>query len=431
MRYFADLHVHSRFARATSKSLNLLVLDEWASKKGLQLLGTGDFTHPYWFGELKDQLEPAPEKGFYTLKTADMDTTTRFVPSVEISSIYSEGGKTRRVHTLVIMPSLEAVADFNKQLSYEGNLRSDGRPILGTSAENIARLALKVHHEALVIPAHAWTPWFSVFGSMSGFDSLEECFKDLTPQILAIETGLSSDPPMNWRLSKLDDVALISNSDAHSANKLGREATEFEGDFSYAGLRQGLRTGAPARAKERDKSFTKLIGTVEFYPEEGKYHYDGHRNCKIRWTPAERKKHKGICPVCGRAVTVGVLSRVDELADRPDTQPKGAPGFRSLVPLEELIAESLGINTGTKGVNQHYEYLLKQFGNEYRILIDTEPAQIGSASLPIIGAAIERMRVGKLHIDPGYDGEFGTVKIFEEHERSSLASSSDPQSALF
>ena len=267
MRYFADLHVHSRFARATSKSLTLPVLDEWARKKGITVLGTGDFTHPYWFGELREQLEPAPEAGLYEHKNANGDQPTRFVPSVEVSSIYSQGGRGRRVHTLIILPSLEAVKDFNEQLSYVGNLRSDGRPIIGASAETIAQMAFKAHPEALVIPAHVWTPWFSVFGSMSGFDSLEDCFKDLTPRILAIETGLSSDPAMNWRLSKLDNVALVSNSDAHSANKLGREANEFEGELSYPAIREALRTGAPSCANQRANSPARLVETIEFFPE--------------------------------------------------------------------------------------------------------------------------------------------------------------------
>jgi len=407
MKYFADLHIHSRFARATSKSLDLAVLDEWARKKGILLLGTGDFTHPYWFSELTNQLEPAPETGLFTLKKTKDESPTRFILSVEISSIYSQGGQTRRVHTLVLLPSFESAREFRKQLLSVGNITSDGRPILGISAKDLAIIAFKSHPEALVIPAHAWTPWFSVFGSMSGFDSLAECFEELTPEILAIETGLSSDPPMNWRLSMLDNVALISNSDAHSASKLGREATELEGELSFNGLREALRTGAPKRAKERGNSITKLIGTVEFFPEEGKYHYDGHRNCRIVWSPAETAKHHGSCPVCKKPVTVGVMSRVQALADRPmGAKPAGAPGFRSLVPLEEIISDCLKIGVKSKAVAEQYEKLITEFGNEFNVLINSNPEHIGEASLPIIGTAVQRMRNSELNIHPGYDGEF-------------------------
>lgn len=432
MRYFADLHMHSRFARATSKDLTLPVLNDWAAKKGIAVLGTGDFTHPTWFSELKDGLTEAPEEGLFILKNADTTKATRFLLTVEISSIYSKGNKTRRIHTLVMLPSFEAAEDFNADLSLVGNLRSDGRPILGMDARNVAKAAFKAHHEAIVVPAHAWTPWFSVFGSMSGFDSLEECFDDMTDRILAIETGLSSDPPMNWRLSVLDEVALISSSDAHSPAKIGREATEFEGEMSFFGIREALYTGAPARASERDKSKTKLLGTVEFYPEEGKYHYDGHRNCQICWTPEERASHGGVCSVCGRPVTVGVLSRVGELADRKlGFKPDGAPDYRSLVPLEEIIAEALDQKTGTKAVEEQYNKLLAALGNEFAILIDADIGKIAEASSPLIAEGVKRVREGKLDIKPGYDGEFGTVSIFSGDERKQITRDSSPQQSLF
>lgn len=441
MRYFADLHIHSRFARATSKDLTLPVLDAWARKKGIRVLGTGDFTHPEWFTELRDQLQPAPEEGLFVLKpTVDnpqstTDTLTRFLLSVEVSSIYRKSEKVRRIHTIVLLPSFAAAETFNTQLTRQGaNLRSDGRPILGIDAKAVARAAFQAHPDALVVPAHAWTPWFSIFGSMSGFDRLEECFDELTPQIFAIETGLSSDPPMNWRVSALDSVALMSNSDSHSAQKIGRELNELEGEVSFLGIREAFRTGAPVRVKERETARTKLVGTAEFFPEEGKYHYDGHRLCKIRWTPEERKAHGGRCSACGRAVTVGVMSRVDDLADRPTGfRPEGAPAYRSLVPLDEVIAAALGVGRGTKGVAKHYERLVREFGNEMAVLLEVSGEEIARNSLPVIAEGVRRVREGKLAIEPGYDGEFGTVHVFTPEERAAFERSGAPdnQAVLF
>lgn len=417
MAYFADFHIHSRFARATSKSLTLPVLDEFARKKGIAVLGTGDFTHPMWFEEIKHYLEPAPEDGLFILKNANV-SPTRFILSVEISSIYQQGGKGRRVHTIIVLPSIQAAAAFSRSLEGRGaKLSSDGRPIVGLSAKEVAKLALAAHPQALVIPAHAWTPWFSVFGSMSGFDSLEECFEELTPKIFAIETGLSSDPAMNWRLSALDNVALISSSDAHSPSKIAREATRFEGNLSYKAIFEALKNQT-------------LSGTIEFFPEEGKYHYDGHSAHKIRLSPAETKAHKGICPTCGRPVTVGVLSRVEALADRPENfKPKDAPQFWSLVPLEEIIAEALNVHVGTKKVAAIYEALLQVFGNELAILLDASIEKIESASDPTVAEAVRRVRAGQLHIEPGYDGEYGTVHVFSPEERQQFAPAT--QSTLF
>ncbi|MGH7157100.1 MAG: endonuclease Q family protein [Candidatus Saccharimonadales bacterium] len=425
MVYYADFHIHSRFARATSKNLTLPVLDEFARKKGIGVLGTGDFTHPEWFAEINQLLTPAPEPGLFILKTANADNATRFILSVEISSIYQQGGRGRRIHTVVMLPGLEAATDFNRQLAARGaKLSSDGRPIVGLSCKQIAEMALAAHPQALVIPAHVWTPWFGLLGSKSGFDSLEECFEELTPHILAIETGLSSDPPMNWRLSALDNVALISTSDAHSASKIAREATKFEGEMSYVGIGKALRRGAPARAAERDEAPTKLLGTIEFFPEEGKYHYDGHSAHKIRWSPADTKSNNGVCPVCGRKVTVGVLSRVEELADRPaGFKPPGAPDFWSLVPLEEIIAETEGTKTGSKKVAAQYQALLQAFGNELTILLDTPLKSIESVSNPIIAEAISRVRRRDLYIEPGYDGEFGTVHVLRDDDRQKFRSS--------
>ncbi|OGL35895.1 hypothetical protein A3F05_02485 [Candidatus Saccharibacteria bacterium RIFCSPHIGHO2_12_FULL_47_17] len=429
--YYADFHIHSRFARATSKNLTLPLLDEFARKKGIKLLGTGDFTHPLWLAEIEHYLTPAPEKGLFILKDAAGDNPTRFILSVEISSIYRQGDRGRRIHTIIMLPTLEAATAFNDMLSTHGaKLSSDGRPITGLSAKRLAELAFSAHPQALVIPAHAWTPWFSVFGSMSGFDSLEECFEELTPKILAIETGLSSDPPMNWRLSQLDNVALISSSDAHSAAKIGREAVKFDGDLSYSAIADALRGAAPSRAGQRSASPTKLLGTIEFFPQEGKYHFDGHSAHNVRLSPAETKQNKGLCPNCGRRVTVGVLSRVEELADRPaNFKPAGAPDYWSLVPLEEIIAEALGVQTGTKKVSAQYESLIQTFGDELTILLDTPIKSIEAASTPAIAEAVRRVRAGQLHIEPGYDGEYGTVHVFSDEER--LAPSSSEQVTLF
>jgi len=412
MGWFADLHIHSRYARACSKNLTVWLIDEWARKKGITLLGTGDFTHPYWFGDLKRDLTPAPEPGLFIRRGQTMaNDSPRFVLSAEISSIFNQGGRNRRIHTLVFMPDFNSVESFNASLTRRGaKLASDGRPVVGISVKDIAKIALAANPEALVIPAHAWTPWFGVFGSMSGFDSLEECFEELTGQILAIETGHSSDPAMNWRVSALDAVALISCSDAHSVPKMSRELTEFDGELSYQGLREAIRTGAPARASERAKAPTRLVRTVEFFPEEGKYHLDGHRNCKIRWTPKEREANNGTCPVCRRPVTIGVMSRVEELADRPDGfKPAGAPDFVSVVPLQELIADALGQKVGTKAVDLAYNYLIQTFGNELTVLLKTAPETIASSGQPVIAQAVNDIRRGQLTIEPGYDGVFGTV----------------------
>ncbi len=420
MVFYTDFHIHSRFSRATSQSLTLPVLNDYALKKGINVLGTGDFTHPMWFEEIKHYLEPAAKSGLFVMKKAGADAT-RFILSVEVSSIYQQGGRTRRIHTLVMLPSLEAADSFNRSLAARGaKLSSDGRPIVGLSAKQIAEVAFAAHPNAMVIPAHAWTPWFSVFGSMSGFDSLEECFEELTPKITAIETGLSSDPPMNWRLSVLDNVALVSSSDAHSPAKIAREATKFDGELSYSGIFEALKNGSPAKLSSQALAGkpTKLVGTIEFFPEEGKYHFDGHSAHQIRLSPAETKTKGGICPTCGRPVTVGVLSRVEALADRQENfKPEGAPEFWSLVPLEEIIAEAVGARVGTKKVNSTYEALLQAFDNELAILLDAPTEKIESASNPTVAEAVKRVRAGQLNIEPGYDGEYGTVHVFSAEDR--------------
>ncbi len=413
MRIVADLHIHSPYSRAVSKDMTLENLDTWARLKGITVMGTGDFTHPAWIKEIKSKLEPA-EQGLYRIKkqvVSSKDDATRFLLTVEISSIYSKGGKTRRVHNLFFFPSIESAEKFNGQLAWQGNLKSDGRPILGIDSKQLAKIALDVDARAMVIPAHAWTPWFSVFGSMSGFDSLEECFDEYAKYIYAIETGLSSDPAMNWRLSKLDNIGIISNSDSHSLQKIGREANVFDTDLSYNGIMDAIKSHDPKQ----------FLFTIEFYPEEGKYHYDGHRNCNFSCGPEETKRLKKICPKCGKPMTVGVMFRVDELADRPvgAKSPHAIP-FKSLVPLNEIIAESFGVGTASKKVKEEYMRIVEKLGSEFATLVDASKSDLERATVPEVVEGIMRVREGRLHIEPGFDGEYGKVKIFEDDERREI-----------
>jgi len=401
MKFVADLHIHSKYSRATSKEMNLESLDKWAKIKGIKVMATGDFTHPAWFQEIKNKLEAA-EPGLYKLKGSE--TGTRFLLSVEISSIYSQGGKTRRVHNLILAPSMEVAEKINIALSWQGNIKSDGRPILGISSMDLAKLVFGISEEAVIIPAHAWTPWFSVFGSMSGFDTIEECFGEYSDKIFAIETGLSSDPAMNWRLSELDNISLISNSDSHSAEKIGREANVFDTELSFAGIVDAI--------KSRD--LKKFLYTIEFFPEEGKYHYDGHRLCGIVLSPEETKKKNKICPQCGKPLTVGVMYRVNELADRPNNfVSKTRVPFKKIVPLSEIIKEIFGVASITKKVKAEYERLIDVFGTELTILIDVPIEEIKSHGFNELADAIDRVRNGNISIQPGYDGEYGKVSIFE------------------
>lgn len=406
MRFYADLHIHSRYSRACSRDLTPENLWRWGQLKGITVIGSGDFTHPLWFAELSEKLEPAGN-GLLTLRQElernDVPPSCRsqlfFLLSTEISCIYSKGGRTRKVHALVLAPDFAAAARLNGMLAKVGNLRSDGRPILGLDAKRLLKMALDASPDALFIPAHAWTPHFSVFGAASGFDSLEECFEELTPHVYAIETGLSSDPAMNWRLSLLDRITLISNSDAHSPAKLGREATIFDTDLSYPAIVSAIR------------SRQGLAGTIEFFPEEGKYHSDGHRVCGVRLAPAETVERRGLCPSCGRKVTVGVLHRVELLADRPaGHRPPAGPPFYSVIPLLEIIAEVLQVGVASKKVTGLYFSLLERLGNEFAILLDTPLAEIAAASPPL-AEAIGRMRAGQVVIAPGYDGEFGKIRL--------------------
>jgi ATP-dependent DNA helicase UvrD/PcrA len=414
MSFIADLHIHSYLSRATSKQMNLENIYKWAQLKGVTVVGTGDFTHPKWFAEMQEKLEPA-EPGLFKLKDkycTDIDkeipgscrAAVRFVLSVEISTIYKKGDKTRRVHSLILSPDFQAAGRLNAALQEIGNIKSDGRPIIGMDCKRLLQFALDSSAENFFIPAHIWTPHFAVLGSKSGFDSIEECFEDLTPHIFALETGLSSDPSMNWTLSNLDNFVLVSNSDAHSPSKLAREANIFTCGLSYFDMIKAL--------KEKDKNGFK--GTIEFHPEEGKYHYDGHRRCKVRMGPEETIANDGNCPECGKKVTVGVMHRVKLLSDRKNGfKPDKAFNFESIVPLVEILSEINGVGVNSKKVSRAYFDLLERFGNELNILRNFPLTELKQAGDHILAHAIDNMRKGKVSINPGYDGEYGTVKVLE------------------
>ena len=428
MQFIIDVHLHSRFARATSRELNPSNLHKWSALKGVDVVGTGDYTHPEWFAELSEQLEPA-EEGLYQLKAAWREAVeqelpehcrreVRFMLSVEISTIYKKGDKTRKIHHVVILPTLESVARLNRRLGAIGNLQSDGRPILGLDSRDLLEICLEADENVLFVPAHIWTPHFAALGSSSGFDSLEECYGDLLPHIFAVETGLSSDPPMNWRLSALDRYAIVSNSDAHSPQKLAREATCFDTECSYPGIYAALKDRDPAR----------FLGTLEFYPEEGKYHYDGHRKCAVCYKPAQTLAAEGICPVCGRKLTVGVLHRVERLADRPDGfRPDFAPSYEYLIPLDEVIGAAIGVGPKSKKVRAVYDRLLAEIGPELDVLRRAGLAAIESCGGPLVAEGVRRMRCGEVDIYPGHDGEYGVISVFSEEERTRLKG----QGALF
>ncbi len=410
--YIADLHIHSRYSRATSKDCTPEYLDLWARRKGIHIVGTGDFTHPAWREELKEKLIP-DGNGFYQLKeehrikdeTATDALCPRFVITGEISSIYKKNGKVRKVHNLIILPGLEAAGMIAKKLETIGNIHSDGRPILGLDCRDLLEIVLELCPEAVFVPAHIWTPHFSLFGAFSGFDTVEECFGDLSPHIHAVETGLSSDPPMNWRVSALDGYQLISNSDAHSPAKLGREANLLDIELSYQGLQNAIQKGAG------------LQGTIEFFPEEGKYHFDGHRKCNLCLTPADTQKYQGICPVCGRKITIGVSHRVEQLADREEGYIKeSAKIFESLVPLPEVIGASSGHSAASVRVQREYMKMLHSLGSEFDVLRTIPLEEIRSTSGYLISEGIGRLREGKVERIPGFDGEYGTIKLFTPSE---------------
>ncbi len=412
--FIADLHIHSKYSRATSKECIPEILELWARRKGLDLIGTGDFTHPAWRAELKEKLVPS-EDGLYMLKKefyqeADMANAAshpRFLLSSEISSIYKKNGKVRKVHNLILLPSLEAAEALSLRLEAIGNLHSDGRPILGLDSKELLNITLDVCPEAIFIPAHIWTPHFSLFGAYSGFDDITECFEDLTGCIHALETGLSSDPAMNWRLSALDKFTLVSNSDAHSPGNLAREANLFDTALSYPHISRAL--------QNRDTG--EFHGTIEFFPEEGKYHYDGHRVCKVCMKPADTKAASGVCPVCGGRITVGVLHRVEALADRDEgfVLP-GAKHFESLVPLHEVIAASMGMTTSSIKVKKNYDSLIHDLGPELFILRKAALEDIEQKAGALIAEGIRKLRCGNVEIQPGYDGEYGKIKIMDKIE---------------
>jgi len=402
MRFVADFHIHSKFSRATSKDMEVESLAHWAKKKGISLLGTGDFTHPTYIAELKSKLAPLGN-GLFELKHGEK--SVRFILTSEVCNIYTQDGKVRRVHTLIFAPSFEVVEAIRTKLGHYGKLSSDGRPIFTFTAKELLKMILDISGDCLVIPAHAWTPWFSIFGANSGFDSIDECFGEMSSHIRAIETGLSSDPEMNWRLSKLDEVTLISNSDAHSANRLRREANVFDCTLSYGGVVEAIRNKDPK----------KLLFTIEFFPEEGKYHYDGHRDCGIVFSPSQTRSHQNLCPVCRKKLTIGVMHRVEQLADRPEGfLPRKAIPSIHCIPLEEIIAEALGYRVGTKAVDTEYERLVERGVSEFRILIDAPPEELATFVPPRILDGIVVMRQGKIFIVPGHDGVYGKVSLFTE-----------------
>ena len=411
MKMIADLHIHSRFSMATSKEGTPENLDFWARKKGISLIGTGDFTHPVWREELKERLV-SEGNGLYRLRDEYVKEEsrkfpgegTRFVVSGEISSIYKKNGKTRKVHNVILLPGLEAADAMAQRLEKIGNIHSDGRPILGLDSHDLLEMMLDVCPEGILIPAHIWTPHFSVLGAKSGFDSVEECFEELAPYIHALETGLSSDPAMNWRISKLDRYQLVSNSDAHSPSKLGREANLLDIDCSYEGLYRAIQTGEG------------LEGTVEFFPEEGKYHFDGHRKCGVSLSPVEAERLGGICPVCGKKLTMGVDHRVEQLADRAEGfVKKDGKKYESLVPLPEVISTCMGYSAASKKVQGCFEQMIQTLGTEFDILRNVPSEDIKSCAGERIAEGIENVRTGNVKSIPGYDGEYGKIELFDEN----------------
>lgn len=452
MKFIADLHIHSKYSRATSKDMTLEELDRWADDKGILVIATGDFTHPEWFSEIKEKLEPA-EPGLFKLKSPYKKKTikgslaqTRFFLSTEISSIYSRQGKTYRIHNLIFAPDIETVEKINTQLSWIGNLKSDGRPILGLDAKELVKIVLNTNPKAAVVPCHIFTPWFSLFGSMSGFNSIEECFGEYSQYIFAGETGLSADPAMCWRLTQLDNIALISNSDSHSLQRIGREANIFDTELSYDGIINAIKNGIPSSRVNTDNDKISInpshsyksvfVATIEFFPEEGKYHFDGHRLCGIVFSPKETKKHNGLCPKCGKKLTVGVMNRVEQLADRPKVEGESRGYYHcydnrvpyyNLIPLDEIIADAYGLGVGTKKVKEEYENLIKNFGSELKVLLEINPEEIKAVSGEQVSQAIKVVREGKLKIRPGFDGEYGKISIFSEEERKEM----EVQKSLF
>lgn len=422
MRVLADLQIHSRFARAVSSRMVVPEIANWSSMKGIDIVATGDWTHPVWYRELRANLIEAGE-GLYKLKGQE-EKLPLFLLSTEISSIYSQGGKTRRIHTLIFAPNFSAVEAISKELANRGvKLMSDGRPVTGLSVRDVADIALSADERCLIIPAHAWTPWFSLYGSQSGFDSILDCFQDLTGSIYAVETGLSSDPAMNWRIEELEDRQLVSFSDAHSPEKIGREATAFDlEDLSFKSISDAI----------KGEGESKIAYTIEFYPEEGKYHYSGHRKCGVVYSPKELRNKGSVCPVCGKPLTIGVMSRVETLATKnieteSKTDKNGVrwikdkggkrPPYVMLVPLMEILSDVMEVGVNTKTVEDEYDQLVNYFGSEFNVLLKASLEDIESNFSPQLSKAISKVRSGDIFIKPGYDGVFGEVKIWKDKDK--------------
>ncbi len=414
MKFIADFHIHSHYSMATSKKLTPRYLDYYAKIKGVNVLGTGDFTHPRWTQELKEQLQPA-EQGLFKLKKEFVEpnnplqnTEMRFMLSAEISSIYKKNGKVRKVHNVILAPDFETVDKIQKEMQWRKfNITSDGRPIIGFDSRDLLEMLLEINENIFFIPAHIWTPWFAALGSKSGFDTIDECFEDLTPYIYAVETGLSSDQPQNWLCSFLDKFALLSNSDAHSPEKLGRNANIFDTELSYNSITNAL----------KNQQTSDFVGTIDMYPQEGKYHFDGHRKCEVCFTPTETMQHDGICPKCKTPVVLGVAHRIAQLADR--NNPADRPikkEIKYIIPLKEILAEIQGVGATTKGIENIYNELISKLGSEFDILLNVEPQQIKTIGGEFLAEAITRMRQKNVIIKEGYDGQFGTIKLFEQGE---------------
>jgi uncharacterized protein (TIGR00375 family) len=398
-KYYADFHIHSKYSMATSKHMELPFIAREAKAKGINLVGTGDFTNPGWLYLLEKGLKETQREGIYEFEEVD------FILTAEVCNIYNERGQTKKIHSLIILPDFEMVKKFNKSIRKFGKLEADGRPILSFSLRDLAESLFSVYEDAILIPAHLWTPWFGLFGSQSGFDSIEEAFGNYSDKIYAIETGLSSDPPMNWLLSSLDNITLISNSDAHSPANIGREANCFKEKIDYSSLLNIL----------RNQDTERFFYTVEFFPEEGKYHYDGHRKCNVTFHPRDSKKHNNICPECGRPLTLGVLHRVYDLADRTDAKSEGRVGYKRLVPLREIIANSLGVGSKTRAVEDTYRKLTTYFGNEFRILLDLPEKNLLTSTEEKIARSVIKVRKENVEIRPGYDGVYGQILVPEEN----------------
>jgi uncharacterized protein (TIGR00375 family) len=409
MPFYADLHLHSRYARATSRNADLVELAWWARRKGITVLGTGDFTHPAWFAELTEGLVPA-EPGLFRLRD-ELDRAVlerlphscrgplRFLLAVEVSTAFRRDGRARRMHHLLYVPDLRAAAALSDRLGRRGNLTEDGRPTLAMDAAELLEATLDSGDGAYLVPAHLWTPWVGVLSATTGFDSIEACYGDLAGHIFAVETGLSADPPMSWRVSSLDRFRSVSFSDAHAPSRLGREATELATELDYFAIRRALETGEG------------FLGTVELFPEEGRYHLSGHKGCGVRLEPAEARAVGMRCPVCGRRLTMGVLQRVEDLADRPaGARPPGAAGSGNLLPLDELLAEVAGVGRTSKTVRRTLDAMLERLGPELPILERLPPDAIDQAGFPAEAEAIGRVRRGQVVRDPGFDGQYGSIR---------------------